>query len=128
MSPVSTRSISLTHYDPFRYPNSTLLSQAKLPSDHADRLHQFHGLSVQSRRASRLAQAILPRPGTTAETYVAYGLTQKLFEACSSQADYIIPQVSQKGVTVPRNEAGEDLGVGEGWWYKGLLSFGSWVR
>jgi len=66
-----------------------------------------------------LAKAILPRPGTTAETYVAYGLTQKLFEACSRQADYRIPQLSQKGVQVPKTEEGEDLGVGEGWWYEG---------
>lgn len=58
-------------------------------------------------------------PGNAAETYVAYGMTQKLFEACSSQADYKIPQASQKGVEVPKTEAGEDLGVGEGWWYTG---------
>ena len=48
-------------------------------------------------------------------------MTQKLFEACSSQADYRIPQLSQKGVQVPKTEAGEDLGVGEGWWYEGLF-------
>lgn len=46
-------------------------------------------------------------------------MTQKLFEACSSQADYKIPQATQKGAEVPKTEAGEDLGVGEGWWYKG---------
>lgn len=46
-------------------------------------------------------------------------MTQKLFEACSSQADYKIPQASQKGVEVPKTEAGEDLGVGESWWYTG---------
>jgi cytochrome b pre-mRNA-processing protein 3 len=49
-------------------------------------------------------------------------MTQKLFEACSSQADYKIPQASQKGTEVPKTEAGEDLGVGEGWWYKGKRS------
>lgn len=77
--------------------------------------------SVPSRHASRLASAVLPRPGSTAETYVAYGMTQKLFEACSSQADYRIPQVSQKGAQVPKTEGGEDLGVGEGWWHEGPL-------
>ncbi|BAE65365.1 unnamed protein product [Aspergillus oryzae] len=64
----------------------------------------------------------MPRPGTTAETYVAYGMTQKLFEACSSQADYSIPQATQKGAQVPKTEAGEDLGVGEGWWYEDHFS------
>lgn len=73
----------------------------------------------QSRGASRLARAIRPRPGSVAETYVAYGMTQKLFESCSSQADYSIPQVSQKGVEVPKTPAGEDLGVSDSWWYKG---------
>lgn len=71
------------------------------------------------RAYSRLAKSVLPRPGTTAETYVAYGFTQKLFEACSAQADYRIPQASQKGAQVPKTPAGEDLGVGEGWWYEG---------
>ena len=76
----------------------------------------------QIRRASsQLSRVVIPRPGTTAETYVAYGMTQKLFEACSSQADYSIPQASQKGAQVPKTEAGEDLGVGEGWWYEGLF-------
>ena len=69
---------------------------------------------------------MLPRSGSTAETYVAYGMTQKLFEACSSQADYRIPQLSQKGAQVPKTEAGEDFGVGEGWWYEGLF-FKSWI-
>lgn len=74
---------------------------------------------------------MLPRPGTTAETYVAYGFTQKLFEACSAQADYRIPQASQKGAQVPKTPAGEDLGVGEGWWYEdlGLLpTFSTWSQ
>ncbi|OOF92300.1 hypothetical protein ASPCADRAFT_175140 [Aspergillus carbonarius ITEM 5010] len=86
-------------------------------------------LRSQSRRnSSQLARAIAPRPGTTAETYVAYGMTQKLFEACSNQADYKIPQLSQKGAQVPKTSAGEDLGVGEGWWYEGLCSFISFCR
>ncbi|KAL5364579.1 ubiquinol-cytochrome C chaperone-domain-containing protein [Aspergillus floccosus] len=84
-----------------------------------------------SRSASRLSRAIMPRPGSSAETYVAYGMTQKLFEACSNQADYSIPQVSQKGAQVPKTEAGEDLGVGEGWWYQDLglpPTFSTWSQ
>ncbi|KAF9892574.1 Protein cbp3, mitochondrial [Aspergillus nanangensis] len=87
--------------------------------------------SQSCRSASRLAQALAPRPGTAAETYVAYGMTQKLFEACSSQADYSIPQLSQKGAQVPKTEAGEDLGVGEGWWYQDLglpPTFATWSQ
>ena len=73
----------------------------------------------QSRGAGRLAKAFQPRPGGISETYVAYGMTRQLFDACSSQADYRIPQVSQKGAEVPKTSAGEDIGVGDSWWYKG---------
>ncbi|CAG8399255.1 unnamed protein product [Penicillium salamii] len=71
------------------------------------------------------------RPGNAAETYVAYGMTQKLFESCSTQADYKILQASQKGVEVPKTEAGEDLGVGESWWYTELglkPTFATWSQ
>ncbi|PYH41887.1 uncharacterized protein BP01DRAFT_359980 [Aspergillus saccharolyticus JOP 1030-1] len=84
-----------------------------------------------ARASSQLARAIASRPGTSAETYVAYGLTQKLFEVCSSQADYTIPQLDKKGGQVPKTDAGEDLGVGQGWWYKelGLLpTFSTWSQ
>lgn len=71
--------------------------------------------------SSGLLNSIATRKGGAAETYVSYGFTQKLYEACSSQADYKIPQLSQKGAEVPKTEGGEELGVGEGWWYKGKL-------
>lgn len=119
VSPASRRSIYTSHVDSFRNPNPKLVLQFKPSSNHADRLYRFPKFPGQSRRASRLATSMLPRSGSTAETYVAYGMTQKLFEACSSQADYRIPQLSQKGAQVPKTEAGEDLGVGEGWWYEG---------
>ncbi|KAL4916890.1 ubiquinol-cytochrome C chaperone-domain-containing protein [Aspergillus aurantiobrunneus] len=87
-------------------------------------------VNAQSYRlASRLARAIAPRP--SGETYVAYGLTQRLYEACSSQGDYKIPQLQEKGSQVPKTEAGEDLGVGEGWWYQelGLVpTFSTWSQ
>ncbi|KAL2872252.1 uncharacterized protein BJX67DRAFT_220 [Aspergillus lucknowensis] len=81
------------------------------------------------RFTSRLTRIIASRPA--AETYVAYGMTQKLFEACSSQADYKIPQLQEKGAQVPKTNAGEDLGAGEGWWYNelGLLpTFSTWSQ
>jgi len=87
--------------------------------------------SYSQSKVSDLAKDFSRRPGNAAETYVAYGMTQKLFESCSSQADYKIPQASQKGAEVPKTEAGEDLGVGEGWWYKelGLLpTFSTWSQ
>ncbi|EAA58322.1 hypothetical protein AN5813.2 [Aspergillus nidulans FGSC A4] len=91
---------------------------------------QLSGSKAQSCRYAsgflpRLAKKIVPmaqRPGGAAEQYIAYGMTQRLFEACSKQGDYTIPQLKEKGAQVPKTEAGEDLGVGEGWWYKGLLS------
>lgn len=46
-------------------------------------------------------------------------MTQRLFEACASQADYQLPQATQKGVEVPMTESGEHLGVSDSWWYRG---------
>ncbi|KAL5047144.1 hypothetical protein BDW71DRAFT_180338 [Aspergillus fruticulosus] len=97
------------------------------------------GLDTQSCRYSsgflpRLAKKIAPmarRPGGAAEQYIAYGMTQKLFEACSKPGDYTIPQLEESGAQVPKTEAGEDLGVGEGWWYEelGLVpTFSTWSQ
>jgi hypothetical protein len=83
--------------------------------------------SQTSRYNSRVVESLLSRSGNTAETYVSYGLTQKLFEACSAQADYRIPQAAQKGADIPKTASGEDVGTGEGWWYNGMFhpsSFG----
>lgn len=109
-------SIDTLRSNSVQYSTRTLASQQ--PKRSSSLSHRF---SAPSRHASRLTSAVLPRPGSTAETYVAYGMTQKLFEACSSQADYRIPQVSQTGAEVPKTEGGEDLGVGEGWWHEGML-------
>ncbi|KAK9568199.1 hypothetical protein V6Z88_002514 [Aspergillus fumigatus] len=101
------------------------------PNHNARLVQQTLGSVSHWRASSQLSRAIMPRPGTAAETYVAYGMTQKLFEVCSSQADYSIPQLSQKGAQVPKTEAGEDLGVGEGWWYEelGLIpTFSTWSQ
>ncbi|KAJ5674879.1 uncharacterized protein N7477_004813 [Penicillium maclennaniae] len=84
----------------------------------------------QGSTVSRLARSAVA-PGASAETYIAYGMTQKLFEACSMQADYKIPQASQKGVAVPTTESGEHLGVGDSWWYRelGLVpTFSTWSQ
>ncbi|KAL5332290.1 ubiquinol-cytochrome C chaperone-domain-containing protein [Aspergillus crustosus] len=92
----------------------------------------FHSANARScRSASRLVQALTRRPGAAAENYIAYGMTQKLFEACASQADYKIPQLQEKKAQTPKTESAEDLGVGESWWYKelGLVpTFSTWSQ
>ncbi|OJJ50451.1 hypothetical protein ASPZODRAFT_11322 [Penicilliopsis zonata CBS 506.65] len=122
---------------PYSIRRSYSLSASKttIPSRNTASSHQFllstPTLCAQHRYASQLAKSILPRPGTAAETYVAYGFTQKLFEACSSQADYSIPDASGNRDKIPKNEAGEDIGVGDGWWYKdlGLIpTFSTWSQ
>ncbi|EEQ83471.1 uncharacterized protein BDCG_00276 [Blastomyces dermatitidis ER-3] len=80
---------------------------------------------------SHIAQSLQSRASRTTETYTAYGATKKMFEACQLQADYKIPQASQAGGIVPKTANGEDLGVGEGAWYKelGLLpTFSTWSQ
>lgn len=56
---------------------------------------------------------------------MAYGATKKLFEVCGAQAEYTVPQAFEKDAEIPKTAAGEDLGVGEGWWYNGLSPTGS---
>jgi cytochrome b pre-mRNA-processing protein 3 len=46
-----------------------------------------------------------------------------LYEACASQADYRIPQLAQKDAEIPKTATGEELGVGEGPWFKGTNIF-----
>ncbi|KAJ9226842.1 hypothetical protein DTO027B5_2058 [Paecilomyces variotii] len=135
-APYSSQSISLTG----RSARDSEIESSALPFIRSPNRNQnnFRQPSHTPRRTFHqsppqhgLAKSLLPRAGTTVETYVAYGLTQKLFEVCSAQADYKIPQVSQKGVEVPKTAQGEDLGVGEGWWYTdlGLLpTFSSWSQ
>ncbi|GFN12080.1 uncharacterized protein AtWU_01877 [Aspergillus tubingensis] len=146
MPSAGPKNLSLRGLYNFQCPRPQAYNQSLLTSIHASKPSVSHrctshqqqplascfALPSQSRRnSSQLARAIGPRPGTSAETYVAYGMTQKLFEACSRQADYKIPQLSQKGAQVPKTSAGEDLGVGEGWWYEelGLVpTFSTWSQ
>jgi hypothetical protein len=53
---------------------------------------------------------------------VAYGTTEALYRQCAVQANYDIPQMREKGGIVPKSETGEELGVGDSWWYKGMLA------
>ncbi|PQE21689.1 hypothetical protein CJF32_00004341 [Rutstroemia sp. NJR-2017a WRK4] len=68
-------------------------------------------------------------PGRFTETYTAYGVTEILYEDCSSQANYSIPQASDSEAEVPKTDDGEDLGVGTGWWFEELglkPTFSTW--
>ena len=49
---------------------------------------------------------------------MAYGSCEKLVKESARQAAYTIPQASDKSVPIPKTEDGEDLGVGESWWYQ----------
>ena len=52
------------------------------------------------------------------ETYIAYGSCEKLVKESARQAAYTIPQAKEKDFSIPKTKEGEDLGVGEGWWYE----------
>ena len=69
--------------------------------------------------ALKLAKEVRKRATGITETYIAYGVTETLVKECARQADYSIPQASEKGVKIPTTMEGEDLGVGTGWWYEG---------
>ena len=70
-------------------------------------------------RPSRtIAKELRKRAGGITETYVAYGVCEKLVKECARQADYTIPQIREKDAEVPKTKDAEDLGVGTGWWYE----------
>ncbi|KAI9826346.1 MAG: Protein cbp3, mitochondrial [Thelocarpon impressellum] len=79
----------------------------------------------------KLAKELRRRAGRATETYVAYGVTEKLYKECARQADYSVPQAKDKAVPVPKTNTGVDLGVGDGWWYKELgltPTFNTWAQ
>lgn len=80
---------------------------------------------VESSATSKLAKAVRQRASAVTETYVAYGACESLVKECAAQADYSIPQSHEKGVEIPKTKDGEDLGVGTGWWYEGILQCGA---
>ena len=65
-----------------------------------------------------IAKELRKRATNTTETYVAYGVCEKLVRECARQADYTIPQARDKNPEIPKTKDGEDLGVGTGWWYE----------
>ncbi|KAL9031431.1 MAG: hypothetical protein Q9196_000534 [Gyalolechia fulgens] len=80
---------------------------------------------------NKLAAEIRKRAPFIAETYIAYGICEKLVKECASQADYTIPQRHEKNGVIPKTADGEDLGVGTGWWYESLgmtPTFNNWAQ
>ena len=65
-----------------------------------------------------VAKELRKRASVTTETYIAYGVCEKLVKECVLQADYKIPKAQEKNTNIPKTKDGEDLGVGEGWWYQ----------
>lgn len=71
------------------------------------------------------------------EPYAAFGSTERLFKQILNQADYTIPSTLEKPAKpAPKNEAGEDIGVGKGIWFaskneSGLdlpVTFATWAQ
>jgi len=64
-----------------------------------------------------LANQFKKRAAGTAETYIIYGLTQTLFNTCSAQAAYTIPEDQRMGILTgkgpPKTAGGEDIGIPE---------------
>lgn len=64
------------------------------------------------------------------EPYVAYGATQELFKTCAAAADYSMPHVAD-GAEKLMTPSGEELGLGEGFWYQDLgllVTFNTWAQ
>ena len=68
----------------------------------------------------KLAQKVRQHATGVTETYVAYGISERLVKECAQQADYTMPQAYEKGVEIPKTKDGEDLGIGTGWWYESM--------
>jgi len=84
--------------------------------------------STQPTQASFIASlrsSSNPIAKATTEPYVAYGATEDLFKACASTCSYTIPALNQKPPQpAPKNDKGEDIGLGEGWWFAPKTSNG----
>lgn len=73
-------------------------------------------ISTESAALS-VAKELRKRASSVTETYIAYGVCERLLKECARQADYTIPQAKEKNVEIPKTKDGEDLGVGTGWWF-----------
>ncbi|KAL2842955.1 hypothetical protein BJY01DRAFT_216144 [Aspergillus pseudoustus] len=122
---------SFSHFRPiYTSPNNARTSASELQATSLRPQTSTPIFNADARR-QRSASLFTRAPGSIGENYVAYGMTQKLFEACNKQGDYKIPQLQEKGGEVPKTEDGEHIGVGDSWWYKelGLMpTFSTWSQ
>ena len=98
-------------------------SEAKAPAASTEPKPNQPGnvkIPIESTTQKIAAEARRRLPSVT-ETYVAYGVSEKLVKECARQADYSIPQRYEKDASIPKTNEGEDLGVGSGWWYESML-------
>jgi len=124
-SKASSRLLSITSSSPEK-PLSTLSKQRSTvePSPKQESGAQLETPRSDGRAASSTtaqtiaAEARRVLPPSMTETYVAYGSCEKLVKESARQAAYTIPQVSDKSLPIPKTKDGEDLGVGESWWYQ----------
>ncbi|KAL8806963.1 MAG: hypothetical protein Q9200_004856, partial [Gallowayella weberi] len=58
----------------------------------------------------KFAAEVRKRATSVTETYIAYGVCERLVQECAKQADYTIPQRYEKNGVIPKGAKGEDLG------------------
>lgn len=87
--------------------------------------------SISSPKIQQFAKSLRAAAPQVTETYVAYGTTKGLYEVCAKPGLYRVPQAGVKGEKIPKNDAGEDIGVGEGPWHTKLnlpATFSAWSQ
>lgn len=93
------------------------------------KLPKSDGPATSSTTAQTIAaEARRVLPPSITETYVAYGSCEKLVTESARQAAYTIPQASDKSLPIPKTKDGEDLGVGESWWYQSEADLHELIR
>lgn len=107
----STRALSSTANRAFAQSRAHLKEPEKQPT--------------QASFIASLRSSSNPIAKATTEPYVAYGATEDLFKACAQTCSYTIPAVNEKPPQpAPKNDKGEDIGLGEGWWFAPKASGG----
>lgn len=67
-----------------------------------------------------IAETLSQASPRTAQPYMVYGATKRIYDACSAQAAYTVPKESRTNGTLRRGEDGEEIGVGGGIWHDGM--------
>ena len=117
----------MRHHQKFRplssQPDTKTVIDVQNPPTSRDKI-LVDRLKPPSSPTSKLAEGVRKAAPSLTETYVAYGVCETLVRECSRVADYQIPQTNDKNAEIPRNEKGEDVGIGESWWYQSMRTEG----